>query len=143
MFSSRPLIYFARAMDELNPQDIISQGEEVALELDQAGLQMVDPFVEVSKRTRQGPNIEEGRSIVDNDLALLRRVDGVLMDLSDSEWDYIGCLCELVYAYLWRIPVAVYTGDSAIIKRKWLQYHAAAITKTRDEAMDFLSGLLL
>lgn len=133
-------IYFARAMEDMDAREILRAGESVAELLDARGLQLVDPFLEVDRHEDTCAIKERAREIVERDLDLLRTVDAVLMDCSIPGRSYIGCICELVYAYLWNIPVVVYVGSSNNDKRYWLQYHAPHICRTQDEAINILAS---
>jgi hypothetical protein len=81
--------------------------------------------------------------LVESDLGLLRRSDGVLMDMSIRNRNYIGCTCELTYAYLWHIPSVVWVGDTGLEQRPWLRYHATVVVKGRQEAIEAVAALLL
>ena len=137
-----PLIYFARAIDGLDPKEIKTLAEQVGRELAAADMQMVDPYVELPQNV-SNCSLDTLRDLVARDLALLKEVNGVLMDLSLVGRSYVGCICELVYASLWRIPVAVYVGDSGIGSRPWLRYHAAHVSKYRSEAVNYLQSRLV
>ena len=139
----QPQIYFARAIDGENPAEIRFLAAQVGRELSQAGLAMVDPTS--GTPLLGGQEVEyasSARAIVDHELSLLRRCDAVLMDMSIPNRNYIGCVCEMTYAHLWRIPcVVVYSGGSAQ-PRPWLLYHAAAIFETREAAIGHLAEVL-
>jgi nucleoside 2-deoxyribosyltransferase len=134
-------VYFARAIDGIDVAEIHHLTEEMAREMETRGMQMVDPFVEISLN-EQIPFEEKARQIVEGDLTLLKDVDAVFMDFSIPNRSYIGCICELVYAYLWKIPVVVYVGTSGNDQRYWLQYHASHVSKDRGAALDFLASFL-
>ena len=138
-----PLVYFARAVDGRDRADVLAEGRVVAAELQRSGLRMTDP-VEVWMRTvGKGPGADDPARLVQSDLGLLRRSDGVLMDMSIRDRNYIGCTCELTYAYLWRIPSVVWVGDTGLDRRPWLRYHATAVVSSRREGVEAVAGLLL
>lgn len=135
-------VYFARAIDgehKLRTQELAFT---VARELAAVGLLMIDPTADepVHPPTR----LDDGskyRAIVDHDLAALRSCRAVLMDLSIPDRNYIGCICEMTYAYLWQIPCVIYLGE--INKdRPWLHYHATAVFSLRSEAVAYLRTIL-
>ena len=136
-------VYFARAMDGMDAEHIACEAKEVARELAAHGMQMVDTFVEVKSDEDLRTFDEKAREIVERDLALLKSADAVLMNCSIPGRSYVGCICELVYAYLWRIPVVVYVGSSDNDKRYWLQYHATHVCRSRNEAVDALISLFV
>jgi hypothetical protein len=137
-----PRIYFARAIDGEDTVAAQVLASVVASELEQAGLLMVDPIV--SGPTQLDTDVDvrlRYHSIVDHDLAVLRRCDAVLMDMSLPNRNYIGCVCEMTYAYLWNIPCVVYLGRSNP-NRPWLHYHAVAVFEFRKDAIACLTRRL-
>ena len=137
-----PVVYFARAVDGLDLADVLAAGKVVAAELQESGLRMTDP-VEVWTRAVRTAPVDDPALLVQSDLGLLRRCDGVLMDMSIPDRNYIGCTCELTYAYLWRIPSVVWVGDTGLSQRPWLRYHATAVVRRRSEAVEAVAALLL
>jgi hypothetical protein len=138
-----PQIYFARAMDGIDEAVSLAFGVTVARELAQYSLRIIDPLTEAKRRQLtqiQNENLND--LLVEFDLGLLRRSDGVLMDMSIPGRNYVGCVCELTYAFMWRIPVAVYVGDSSNGERHWLKYHATQIYRTRQDAIVSLAALV-
>jgi hypothetical protein len=143
MDHSLPRVYFARAIDGEGEETGKILASIVAAELAARNLQLVDP-VATAPDVRDGQDteiIQKYRDIVDHDLSILRTCDAVLMDMSIPNRNYIGCVCELTYAYLWDIPCIVYVGKTNP-NRPWLHYHATAIFKSRDAAVAHLSRLL-
>lgn len=130
-----PLVYFARAIDGVDREATLNLAHDVSIELAQVGLQLVDPVAdEPSTRSAKRKPYE---MIVEHDLAILRRCDAALVDMTMSTHSYIGCVAELVYAHIWRIPTVVYTSGIDM-ERAWLQYHATAVCRDRDEAIDII-----
>jgi hypothetical protein len=140
---SLPRIYFARAIDGESEETRTTLASIVAAELAARNLRLVDPVAtEPDVRDSQDTEtIQKYRHIVDHDLSILRTCDAVLMDMSIPNRNYIGCVCELTYAYLWDIPCIVYIGQ-ANSNRPWLHYHATAIFKSREAAVAHLARLL-
>ncbi len=135
-------VYFARAIDGEHRSRVQEVTAAVAQELAGAGLLMVDPTADEPAPPTTGPFGEpRHRAIVDHDLAILRSCRAVLMDLSIPGRNYIGCICELTYAYLWQIPCVVYLGEISK-DRLWLNYHATAVFRLRSEAIAHLKAIL-
>src|SRR5437660_5626097 len=128
-----PRVYFARAMDDMDVSHITEQAALLRAELDEHGLEVVDAFFGPQQVDAQSSEVTN--SIIHSDLKLLRQCDAVFMDMSIPDRTYIGCSCELVYAYSWNIPVVVYVGDTTNSRRPWLLYHAAQICGDRLEAV--------
>ena len=143
MNDSLPRVYFARAIDGENEATRVTLASSVATELATRNLQLVDPVAtEPQNRGSADSEILEAyRRIVDHDLSILRTCDAVLMDMSIPNRNYIGCVCELTYAYMWHIPCVVYVGQCNQ-NRPWLHYHATAIFRSREAAITHLANLL-
>ena len=103
---------------------------------------MVDPTIGNPLLSDQQAQLTSStHAIVEHELSLLRQCDAVLMDMSIPNRNYIGCVCEMTYAHLWRIPCVVYPGKSGP-PRPWLVYHAAAIFDTREAAIEYIAMTL-
>lgn len=125
-------VYYARAMDGLPSRAIQADADVIRQLLADAGMSMLDTYLstgDVIESPLQSDSNISGL-IVENDLALLRTADAVLMDLSIPNRSYVGCLCELVYAYQIGTPVVVNVGATDLGNRHWLRYHATAITNS-------------
>jgi ATP adenylyltransferase len=134
-----PLVYVARAVDNRDTAEVIKTGEVWQNRLVSAGFRPVDPVVTpFSKLPTSGDPNRANFLRVTSDLAWLRRSDALVIDMSLDGWSYVGCVCELVYAYSWGVPTIVMTGNSAIGERLWLRYHASAIVKSVDDVVEAL-----
>jgi hypothetical protein len=140
-----PRVYFARAVDGLDVVQTTRLAEEVRQELESVGLSMIDPVASepVFRDAQAGGTAatdpsEFHRQIVEHDLAVLQGCDAVIMDMTIPSRNYIGCVCEMVYAHIWRMPCVVYMGliDP---NRPWLKYHATAVFEARSEAVVYLA----
>jgi hypothetical protein len=139
-----PRVYFARAIDGEDDHERASLVTLVRTELAEAELMLVDPVAGEPrdlKLTTVAKHHDRYREIVEHDLSVLQTCDAVLMDMSKPNRNYIGCVCELVYAYEWSIPCVVYISE-AYRGRAWLFYHATAIFESRHAAISHLGGLL-
>jgi nucleoside 2-deoxyribosyltransferase len=130
----RPRIYFARGVDGLPKSEVTRPAARARKLLAKYGLTLIDP-VDSSRKLKAG-------EIVASDLHHLKECDAVLMDMTVAGRNYIGCCCELVYAYLWRKPVLVYVGTSGNEKRHWLRYHASKVCRTQAQAIAALVKLV-
>ncbi len=135
----QPTVYFARAVDGLPRDEVLRVGGEVAKELGERGLSMVDP---VAIWMDSAGTSTDYTALVESDLAVLRQCDGILVDMTIPHRSYVGCVGELTYAHLWRKPAVVWVGETGLEDRPWLRYHASAVVRTRDEAVSAIAGLL-
>jgi hypothetical protein len=122
---------------------VLAAAKVVAGELRESGLRMIDAVEVWTRATGESPATGDPAGLVESDLGLLRRSDGLLMDMSIPERNYVGCTCELTYAFLWRIPSVVWVGDTGLDRRPWLRYHATVVVNGRQEAVQAIAALLL
>jgi hypothetical protein len=136
-------VYFARAIDGQDSAATAELTAKVREELALAGLTMVDPLAgEPAMPAGPGSSMPDAyRALVDHDLSVLKTCDAVLMDMTMPGRNYIGCVCELTYAYLWQIPSVVYLGELDD-RRPWLHYHATAVFRLRPDALAYLTRML-
>lgn len=135
-------VYFARAIDGEDKALALADASQLATTLAPLGIDLIDPVAEEPVPSmHQGDEQSISRLIVEHDLSLLRDCRAVLMEMPIGNRTYIGCVCELTYAYLWRIPVVVNVGATRM-DRPWLVYHATAVVHSRDAAIATLAGLL-
>ena len=142
--SDRPLVYLARGVDNRKKQVVVEDGELWRTALTQAGFTTVDPLVTPFPTHTRGQGEESdppGFGRIESDLAWLRRSDALVVDLAIEDWAYVGCICELVYAHLWKLPAVVMAGSSSIESRLWLRYHATTVVATIEDAVAALSVL--
>lgn len=133
-------VYFARGVDGLNRSSVIRSAVVIGHRLARFGITLVDPLNSDHALLR-GDDLE-AEEVVVNDLRVLGTCDAVLMDMTIPRRNYIGCNCELVYAFLWRKPVVVYVGRSGNHRRHWLRYHATVVCRTQGEAIAELVNIL-
>jgi nucleoside 2-deoxyribosyltransferase len=129
-------VYLARAVDELPRSAILERGRALAERLRPLGAQLVDP---VASWDAGG---EDSADLVTADLRNLRTCDVILMDMTIPDRNYIGCVCELMYAYQWQIPSVVWVGETGYDRRPWLRHHATAIVQNEHQAIQQLGMLL-
>jgi hypothetical protein len=130
-------VYYARAVDSQDRSALLSEAAAVQSALAPYDLTVIDPVA------IGGENFRPPQEVVHTDLDLLRRSDAVLMDLSIEGWTYVGCICELVYAHLWRIPSVVFVPPTELVERKWLLYHATRVVVGKEAAIEALLELIV
>jgi nucleoside 2-deoxyribosyltransferase len=135
--TKQPRIYFARALDLRDEASKVDAVESAREALAAVGLILVDPVAEL----RGTETTMSDEALVRWEVELLRRCDGLLVDLSIPAWQYIGTICEMVYARMADVPTAVFTGENPS-DRPWLRAHADAITKSVNEAAHWLAARL-
>ncbi len=78
-------------------------------------------------------------NLVERDLSILRGADVMLVDVSLPNHQYVGVICEMVYAKQWGIPIVAYTGRSTIGSRLFFRYHCSLIEARLQDALACLS----
>lgn len=129
-------IYFSTAIDFINPVEISKKFQAVESELRAAGFHLSNLSTAQSITSQRYEASPE--EVVQQALSLIRESDFVLLDLSLRNHTYIGCICEMVYAYLWQKPVVVFVGTSGNESRPWLRFHASHICATLRDAVDWI-----
>jgi hypothetical protein len=133
-----PRVYWARAVDELPRPAVLARGHALAERLRAIGAELVDPVAawDLTHDDSEHPDL------VVSDLRTLRTCDAVLMDMTIPDRNYIGCVCELMYAHRWQIPSVVWVGNTGYDRRPWLRHHATAIVHDEQQAVQQLRVLL-
>ena len=140
-----PRVYFARAIEGISRAEVTRTATNTKAYLDTFGLIMVDAnheYLTWRETERATHRCDEHVQIVKFQLELLRGCDALLMDMTIADRNYVGCCCELVYAYQYSMPTAVYVGETDNGSRTWLKYHAEAIFNECPEAVAHLSAVL-
>ena len=136
---SRPLVYLGRAIDGRAEPDFYGWAQRTESLLLAAGLESVDPVLLYSQaaETEVDP-FDRVRS----DLEYLKRADVALIDISIPGWQYVGCICELVYASRWSIPTVVVADGTDLGDRLWIRYHATVMAASLEAAVKEVSDLV-
>jgi nucleoside 2-deoxyribosyltransferase len=136
-------VYFARAIDGEDTRGARELADHVRAEILLSGMRMVDPIDHELRIVKSyGNDSDYTEHLVRLDLMLLRKCDGLLIDMTIPHHSYVGCVCELTYAYLWNIPTAVYVGDSGNEHHHWLRFHARVVCHERTDAINTLSRII-
>jgi len=131
-------VYFSQAIEGLDRASVINNFQRVSGALERHGFRMSNREVYESFDYQVSLTPAE---IVEMDLQLLSQSRFLLVDMTLPSRNYVGCVCEIVYAFQLRKPVVVFVGDTDNNNRLWLRYHAFAITKNLDEAIEVLRNL--
>ena len=126
-------IYFARAMDAIDVNDIKAADEKYERLLRPINITIVNPY----KEKERNP-VEDGSSVARDDLRLLMESDIVLADLSIPDYQYVGCIFEIVHAANNNIPVVLVEGERDFHSRYFIQAYCDFIAKTPEEAVEYI-----
>ena len=129
--------FLSHRIDFLSPADAQANHDEYRTLL--AGLDL--EIVSVADTLTSEIGMTDAQ-IVEKCLALLDKCDFMIFDCSIENWNYIGCVFEMAYAYRMHKPIIVYTGGTSNNRRPWLRYHATRIVVTKDHLVDAVSDLI-
>ena len=77
--------------------------------------------------------------LVNIETNFLQYADIFIADLSRVEWQYVGCLMEIVYAHNLGIPVIAVVGNSSIKNRRWLKKHVSYFAPSVEDAATYIN----
>lgn len=130
---SKLKVYFARAMDARKVNEIIADDEKYAELLTSIGCTIINTYKEKKKNP-----MEDGGDIAQRDLALLMGSDIVLADISIPDYQYVGCIFEIVHAANIGIPVIIVEGERDFHNRYFIQAYCNFIARTAEEAVEYI-----
>lgn len=79
----------------------------------------------------------------DRDYFLLDNSDILLVNFNyDNDSPFLGTSMEIGRAFYQRKPIIIFSTKEWVHKNKTLKYHASAIVKTIDDAIDIIKGFL-
>lgn len=131
-------VYFASAIENVSLEQVQAHYLNVSNLLESHGFEMVNQYVQGRYLRQPNESIARIGDVIEDDLKALRQSDLLLVDYSIPNRNYVGCTCEIVYAYLWRKPVIIYVGRSDNGQRFWLRYHATHICQTLSQAVEYM-----
>ena len=126
-------------MDGLKFDEIANTSQIVQKKIDAAGLEVCNPF----RGNREIFSRNENRipeDVVRRDIGELEKADVFLCDMTIKNRNYIGTLCEMMYAYFMKIPIVIYTGNTGYENRYWIRYHAKYICTSSEEAISYIKN---
>ena len=133
-------VFLAIPMDLVSESTILKSISEFKKMLSDLPL-VVDTTYKSNDNSVEIDNYRTNKEIVENGLKKLRSSDILIVDYS-KDYDYFGCICEIVYAYLMKIPTIVYIGDKKNINRPYLHYHVKYVARTSEDIINNLKELL-
>jgi len=130
-------VFFSSPVDGIEAEVIVARYRRIERLLLRRGHTLVNN-AEFYKNhlVHPSPSKQACTVIVEADLAMLRQADVLLVDISATHHRYVGCVCEMVYATLWGIPVVAHVGRNRLAKRPFFAHHASAVFAQRREALD-------
>jgi hypothetical protein len=134
-------VFFSSAVDGIDWDKIKRKYKRIEKALQVRKHRLLNPpgiYLNGFRKIQSSDAYALSTAIVENDLQLLRQADVLLVDVSIPNHTYIGCICEMVYAREWGIPVVSYIGRNHIGKRPFFIYHSNTIYKRWADALDHI-----
>ena len=130
-------VFYSRAMEGLSFEDIKTDSLYVERILRKVGIEMTNPFKGKKKVFSEIKN-RTPKQVVMRDLSELAKCDVFLLNCTVPNWNYVGSLCELMYAYFLRKYIVVYTAKTGYDNRYWLVYHSNFICRSLNTAVNHI-----
>ena len=125
-------VYFAHAMDEIPASEVASTEEAYRELLTRIGATITNPY---SRRVLDP--LHEAFDVVQRDFDALKSSNVVLVDLSLPDYQYVGCVFEMVEATYHDIPVILVVGQSSLDNRVFVQAFSDFIARDAVDAVEF------
>ena len=136
-------IYFASPMEGIESRIIKNRYDQIEQYLKKHGHDLINPFPfyakEFNSPIKDKPN---ATTIVNRDLDCLKSSEILLLDFSDENHVYIGCIFEIAYAKVYNKRVIIITHNPKYYLHPWIIFHSDLICKTIEEAIRFIYSSL-
>jgi diadenosine tetraphosphate (Ap4A) HIT family hydrolase len=129
-------IYYGRAMDERDEDEIFSEYDVVSKRLKENGMILVNPFN--GKPNTYVIDKESGQKVAKENWENMEDADCVIINLSIRGHFYFGCMDEIITAKQKGRFVILIVGDAGADKHHYAHFRSDLIVKTIDEALKFL-----
>ena len=126
-------VYFARAMDARAADEVLQDDEKYCQLLTGINAKLINPFGGHLK-----DSISDAESVAVSDLVQLKKSDILLADLSVLNYQYVGCLFEIVHASLNNTPVILAVGKNDLHTRAFFQAYCEFIAREPREAVEYI-----
>ncbi|MBQ3418184.1 MAG: nucleoside 2-deoxyribosyltransferase [Ruminococcus sp.] len=124
-------VYYCRAMDGFNPDEIDNEYKYIEEKLKEQGRVLVNPSTKTEHNLKM--NKTNSKLVVEENLNGISKADCVIVNLSRKNHLYVGCIAEMVYAKERGCYIIVVVGDSGADNHFYTIYHADKIYKKLDD----------
>lgn len=122
-------VYYSQAVDFQDMQKVNKSFKEIEKIFSDIGFQICNTLdIETTDATE----------IVKSNLNQLYNCDLCVCNITIPNHSYVGCIGELIYAYLWKKTTYVIIGNKLYKDRPWIIYHASKIFESLDEVVLYL-----
>ncbi len=139
-------VFFGSAIDDVAFCQIQQRYEDVEKTLRARGHILLNPasvYTDTERNVRDSDAIKGETAVVTSDLQILKDADVLLVDASDLNHQYVGCICEMVYARVFGIPVIAFLGpNNPLARRAFFSFHCSEMTEVWEEALSAVDRVL-
>lgn len=139
-------VFFSSAIDDVAFWQIQQRYEDVEKTLMARGHFLLNPasvYTEAERDVEYSDAIKGEAAVVTRDLQILKKADALLVDVSDLNRQYVGCICEMVYARVFGIPVIAFLGPSnPLARRAFFSFHCSEMTEVWEEALSAVDRVI-
>lgn len=138
------LIYLAAPMENILIESIENQYMSFEKVFKENGHELINNFSFYKNDLSDRPNHQHktnAPSIVEKDLDKLKKSQIILIDFSNENHTYVGCICEMIYAKSFNKKVICIVNNNKFYNHPWIVYHCDAIYNNLDEAINFINQL--
>lgn len=132
-------IFLSHRIDFLTPKEAKSTLKKYNECLEHLDINIISMATEIAHEDSNTTDTE----IVQKCLETIKKCKLLIFDCSEENWNYIGCIFEVVYAHQLGIPIFTYTGQTTNYNRPWLRYHSSIITPSADAIKENVEKIML
>jgi len=130
-------VYYCRAMDGLNREEIKNEYDDVQKKLEETGHILVNPY-EINDHNLLEINKYNARIIVKGNKEKITAADCVIVNLSNPDYRYVGCIGEMIYAKTKGCFVITIIGETNYDKNFYTLEHSDMIVKDLAQALSVI-----
>jgi hypothetical protein len=131
-------IFLSHRIDFLTPEEAAATARLYRCLLSKLDVQIISMADELASEA--GGITDE--AIVSKSLYALKECEALVFDCSIENWNYIGCIFEVAYAFQMGKPIIVYAGNTTNKKRPWLRCHATVMATRLEDVQSSIANLL-
>lgn len=124
-------VYYCRAMDGLNTEEIEYEYKKIQFELEKQGRILVNPF-DKDEHNKLKLNKSNAEFIVTSNIEGIQKADCVIVDISLKNHLYVGCIGEMIFAKQNNKFVIIISGETGIENHFYSLYCADKIIKSQE-----------
>lgn len=126
-------VFLSQPVDLISSQELLNKTNLLKNFFSDMGYDIINSFEK--PKSFSSENVTK---LVNSQIDKIKNSEFVVADLSISNFTYVGCIGEIIYAHIFGKKVYVITGETGNEQRLWLKYHVTKFFKTFEELIGFL-----